>query len=42
MDDLRLDKDGVDGGGGEWVHPGDGVGRDGAVHQMILGQVAIV
>ena len=42
MNYQRLNKDGVNGGGGEGVHPGDGVRRYGAVNQIILFQVALV
>ena len=42
LDDYGLDEEGVDEDGGELVHPGDGVGRDRAIFQMILCQVALV
>ena len=42
LDDYGLDEEGVDEDGGELVHPGDGVGRDRAIYQMILCQVALV
>ena len=36
LDGQRLDKDGVDGGGDEGFHPGDGVGENGSVDHVVL------
>ena len=41
LDGEGLDVDGVDGGGDDGVHPGDGVGGDGAVDEIIASQVAL-
>ena len=42
LDGHRLDEDGVDGGGDEGLHPGDGVGGDRAVDHVVLSQAALV
>ena len=42
MDGQRLDEDGVDGGGGDGIHLGDGGGLDGTVNQVVLGELALV
>ena len=37
-----LDEDGVDGGGDDGLHPGDDVGGNGSVDQVVVSQVALV
>ena len=35
LDVLRVDEHGLDRGRDNWLQPGDGVGRDGAVDQVV-------
>ena len=40
LDCQGLDEDGVGAGGDEGFRPGDDIGRDGSIDQVVLGQVA--